>query len=82
MQPVALRFSDASDEVSAAMEFVGATTLAESLWNSACGDGVVARVVFLPPRASAGAERRELAGAPARRHRRRARHRALQPPEA
>jgi 1-acyl-sn-glycerol-3-phosphate acyltransferase len=62
VQPVALRFSDSSDEVSAAMEFVGATTLAESLWNSACGDGVVARVAFLPARASAGVERRELAG--------------------
>ena len=61
VQPVALRFSDSSDDVSAAMEFVGATTLAESLWNSACGDGVVARVVFQPPRESAGAERRELA---------------------
>jgi 1-acyl-sn-glycerol-3-phosphate acyltransferase len=62
VQPVALRFSDSSDDVSAAMEFVGATTLAESLWTSACGDGVVARVSFLPPRPSANAERRELAG--------------------
>ena len=61
VQPVALRFSDSSDEVSAAMEFVGATTLAESLWNSACGDGVVARLAFLPARESAGVERRELA---------------------
>ena len=61
VQPVALRFSDATHAVSEAMEFVGETTLAESLWNSACGDGVVARVVFLPPRPSAGAERRELA---------------------
>jgi 1-acyl-sn-glycerol-3-phosphate acyltransferase len=61
VQPVALRFSDSTHAVSEAMEFVGATTLAESLWNSACGDGVVARVVFLTPRASAGAERRELA---------------------
>ena len=61
IQPVALRFSDSTHAVSHAMEFVGATTLAESLWSSACGDGVVARVVFLAPRASAGAERRELA---------------------
>ena len=61
IQPVALRFSDSTHAVSEAMEFVGATTLAESLWSSACGDGVVARVVFLAPRASAGAERRELA---------------------
>ena len=62
VQPVALRFSDSSDEVSEAMEFVGETTLAESLWNSACGDGVVARLTFLPARGSADAERRELAG--------------------
>ena len=43
------------------MEFVGATSLAESLWNSACGEGVVVRLAFLPPRASAGVERRALA---------------------
>ncbi len=61
VQPAALRFSDSTHAVSEAMEFVGATTLAESLWNSACGDGVVARLAFLPPRDSSGAERRELA---------------------
>ena len=61
IQPVALRFSDSTHAVSPAMEFVGATTLAESLWSSACGDGVVARVAFLAPRDSAGAERRDLA---------------------
>ena len=61
VQPVALRFSDSSHAVSEAMEFVGATTLLQSLWQSACGDGVVARLVFLPPRDSAGADRRELA---------------------
>jgi 1-acyl-sn-glycerol-3-phosphate acyltransferase len=43
------------------MEFVGETTLAESLWHVACGDGVVARLMLLAPRPSAGAERRELA---------------------
>jgi 1-acyl-sn-glycerol-3-phosphate acyltransferase len=61
VQPAALRFSDASDEVSKAMEFVGATSLAQSLWNSACGEGVVARLTFLAPRPSAGGERRALA---------------------
>ena len=61
VQPAALRFSDSSDEVSAAMEFVGETSLAQSLWNSACGEGVVVRLAFLPPRASAGVERRALA---------------------
>jgi len=62
VQPAALRFSDASHAVSEAMEFVGATTLRQSLWRSACGDRVVARLVFLSPRDSAGAERRALAG--------------------
>jgi 1-acyl-sn-glycerol-3-phosphate acyltransferase len=61
VQPVALRFSDASHAVSEAMEFVGATSLAESLWKTACGDGVVARVVFLEPHASMSLDRRALA---------------------
>src|ERR1019366_8961464 len=55
VQPVALRFSDATHAVSEALESVGATTLLQSLWRSACGQGVVARLVLLPPRASAGA---------------------------
>ncbi len=61
VQPVALRFSDRTHTVSEAMEFVGNTTLMQSLWQSACGEGVVARLVFLPPRDSAGADRRQLA---------------------
>lgn len=61
VQPVALRFSDATHAVSEAVEFVGATTLAQSLWRSAGGDGVVARLAFLAPRDTAGVERRELA---------------------
>jgi 1-acyl-sn-glycerol-3-phosphate acyltransferase len=61
VQPIALRFSDATDEVSEAVEFVGATSLLASLWGSACGDGVTVRLVFLPPRPSAGVDRRQLA---------------------
>jgi 1-acyl-sn-glycerol-3-phosphate acyltransferase len=61
VQPLALRFYDASHAVSEAVEFVGATTLAESIWRSACGEGVVARATFLPPRDSRGAGRRQLA---------------------
>ena len=63
VQPIALRFSDSTHAVSEAVEFVGATSLLRSLWTSACGDGVSVRLVFLPPRATAGADRRELAGA-------------------
>jgi 1-acyl-sn-glycerol-3-phosphate acyltransferase len=62
VQPVALRFSDATHAVSEAMEFVGATTLFGSLWKTACGEGVVARLAFLAPRGSNGVERRALAG--------------------
>jgi 1-acyl-sn-glycerol-3-phosphate acyltransferase len=61
VQPAALRFSDSSDAVSDAMEFVGETTLLRSLWQTACGDGVVARLVLLPARPAAGIERRALA---------------------
>jgi len=61
VQPVALRFSETSHPVSQAVEFVGATSLLQSLWRTSCGDGVRARLAFLPPRDSAGADRRALA---------------------
>jgi 1-acyl-sn-glycerol-3-phosphate acyltransferase len=61
VQPVALRFSDATHRVSEAVEFIGATSLFESLWQTSCGDGVRARLTFLPPRATANVERRALA---------------------
>lgn len=61
VQPVAIGFSDAHDAVSRAVEFVGDTTLLQSLWRVAAGEGVVAHVRLLPAQASGGAERRELA---------------------
>lgn len=61
VQPVALRFSDAVLPVSAAVEFVGATTLLQSLWRVACSEGLVARVALLPARPSAQLDRRALA---------------------
>jgi len=61
VQPVALRFSDRYDAVmSRAIEFVGETTLLQSLWRVAAGDDVVVRVQLLPTVATAGAERRAL----------------------
>ena len=63
VQPVALRFSDSSRAVSRAVEFIGDTTLTQSLWRVAHGDGVTAWVALLAPRASAHADRRELAAA-------------------
>ena len=62
VQPVALRFSDAADAVSEAVEFVGATSLLQSLWRTACGDGVRVRAARSCRRApSAGVDRRALA---------------------
>ena len=63
VQPVALRFSDATHAVSRAVEFVGEATLLQSLWRVARGEGVTARVTLLPSRASAQADRRALADA-------------------
>ncbi len=60
VQPVAIGFSDAHDAVSRAVEFVGDTTLLQSLWRVAAGQGVVANVQLLPVQASSGADRRAL----------------------
>ena len=60
VQPVALRFSDRQRPISEAVEFVGATTLVQSVWRVACGDGLTAHISLLEPRASANAERRAL----------------------
>jgi 1-acyl-sn-glycerol-3-phosphate acyltransferase len=61
VQPVALRFSDRQQPISAAVEFVGATTMLQSVWRVACGDGLTAHISLLTPRASANLERRALA---------------------
>lgn len=60
VQPVALRFSDARHAVSPAAEFVGDTTLAQSLWRLACGEGLVVSLTILPAEGSAHADRRAL----------------------
>lgn len=61
IQPVALRFSDRHDTVSRAAQYIGETTLAQSMWRLAMGDGVRVTVAVLPPQASAHADRRALA---------------------
>jgi 1-acyl-sn-glycerol-3-phosphate acyltransferase len=61
VQPVALRFSDATQRISAAVEFVGDTTLMQSLWRVACAEGLTVSVALLPPRTGAAADRRTLA---------------------
>ena len=63
IQPVALRFSDAHERISRSVEFVGATTLVESLWRVACAERLVAHISLLPVRPSADADRRALSQA-------------------
>ena len=61
VQPVALRFADAESAFSAAVLYIGETTLAQTVWRVACADGLRAHVTLLPVMTSAGAERRALA---------------------
>jgi len=61
IQPAVLRFADRQRRFSPAVEFVGETTLLQSLWRVAGATGLVAHVDLLPPQASAHADRRALA---------------------
>lgn len=61
IQPVALRFSDADSLVSEAAQYLGDTTLAQSLWRLAKAEGMVVTLWFLSARATAHADRRMLA---------------------
>ena len=61
IQPVALRYSDAQHRISPAAEFLGETTLAQSVWKIACAQGLHVSLTVLPARASEHADRRRLA---------------------
>jgi len=61
IQPVALRFSDAHQPVSEAAQYLGETTLAQSLWRIAMAQDMVVTLHFLAAHATAHAERRALA---------------------
>ena len=61
IQPVALRYADDFGSISAAVEFLGETTLAQSLWMIARGQGLRVSVTVLSARATAHADRRALA---------------------
>jgi 1-acyl-sn-glycerol-3-phosphate acyltransferase len=61
VQPAALRYRDAGSPVSAAVAWVGDATLVQSLWAVANAEGLVVRVRWLDPRATAHADRRALA---------------------
>ena len=61
VQPVVLRYADEAGAFSEAAEFVGDTTLAQSLWHLARGRGLTVHLTVLPAQASAHADRRALA---------------------
>ena len=61
IQPVALRFSDAAEPISRAVEYIGDTSLVQSLWRVVCAEGLKAEVTLLAPEPTAGADRRALA---------------------
>ena len=61
IQAALLRYADADQRFSPAVEFVGATTLLQSLWRVASARGLVAHVELLPPQGSRHADRRALA---------------------
>jgi 1-acyl-sn-glycerol-3-phosphate acyltransferase len=60
IQPVMLRYPDRSSRHSANVAWIGADTLAASLWRVARADGLRVRVVALAPQPSADADRRQL----------------------
>jgi 1-acyl-sn-glycerol-3-phosphate acyltransferase len=61
VQAVALRYSDPGHACSPVVEFLGATTLVQSLWRVAMARGLAVRIELLPPVATAHADRRALA---------------------
>jgi 1-acyl-sn-glycerol-3-phosphate acyltransferase len=61
VQPVLLRFFDSTHRASPAVEFLGATTLAQSVWRIACARGLGVEVTVLTAEGSAHADRRALA---------------------
>lgn len=61
VQPAALRYADATRPFSPAVEFLGGTTLLQSVWRVASARGLCAHVSLLPPQGSEHADRRALA---------------------
>lgn len=61
VQPVALRYADARHAVSPAAQWLGQTTLAQSLWKLARGDRLVVHLRVVEAQGSAHADRRALA---------------------
>jgi 1-acyl-sn-glycerol-3-phosphate acyltransferase len=60
VQPVVLRFADAGGRFSEAAQYIGHTTLAQSLWRLACSRGLVVHLQVLAPQGTEHADRRAL----------------------
>jgi 1-acyl-sn-glycerol-3-phosphate acyltransferase len=60
VQPVVLHYTEPGFDWSPAVSWLGATTLVHSVWAIACARDVQVRVVVLPARGSAHADRRAL----------------------
>jgi 1-acyl-sn-glycerol-3-phosphate acyltransferase len=63
VQPLALRYADATQAVSPAAAYIGDTSLLQSLWWVVRAEGLTAQVTVLPAHYSAHAQRRELSEA-------------------
>ena len=63
VQPAVLRFAQAGQPFSEAAQFVGETTLAQSIWRVASARGLQVHVTLLPSQAGAHADRRAWADA-------------------
>ena len=61
VQPVVLRYFDRQCAVSPVAEYVGETSLVDSLWRIACAAGLAIEVRVLLPQGTAHADRRALA---------------------
>jgi 1-acyl-sn-glycerol-3-phosphate acyltransferase len=61
VQPVVLRFDDASGRFSEAAQYIGDTTLLQSLWRVASARGMKVAVQVMPPMSTEHADRRLLA---------------------
>jgi len=63
VQPAVLRFGDARQRFAQAAQYIGDTTLGQSLWRVAMADGLHVQVQLLPAQGTAHADRRALAEA-------------------
>jgi len=61
IQPAVLRYADGQNVFSPAVEYVGDTSLLQSLWRVACASGLRVHVELLPAHDTAHADRRALA---------------------